>query len=89
MLIPDLNLSPTELAKIKRERSHWNKVAQMLYATKTKEDILAMLYCEFHTHNRPYVIRRIYSHYNAVRRRHELEELENYDPKEHIFKELS
>ena len=85
MLIPNLNMHPRDLIILKRERSHWNKVAQVLYEAKTETDVLNMLYVEKHTHNRDYVIRRIYSRYNALRRKRELEELKKYNAYDHIY----
>lgn len=82
MFIPEVRISREQLARLKRERSHWNAVAKILYAKKLEHEILEMLVVEMHTHNRPYVKRRIYSHFNAVRRKNELEELANYNVQE-------
>ena len=67
-----------ELNRRKREMSHWNAVAKKLYMSSDLEEILKILVTEVNGLNRPYIVRRVYAHYNSVRRKIELAHVAEY-----------
>lgn len=72
-LVQTIDLSDAEVNRRRRDMSHWNVVAKALYSTEDETEIIKMLIVEIKGNRRPYIIRRIYSHFNAVRRSKELD----------------
>ena len=73
-----VNMSTEEINRRKRDSSHWNAVAKALYSSDDLEEIKRMLVTEIHGLNRPYIVRRIYAHYNSARRKTELEHIASF-----------
>ena len=78
MNLQQIQIPIEELNRRKREMSHWNAVAKKLYSTLDLEEILKILITEIHGLSRPYIVRRIYAHYNNIRRKQDLEAIANY-----------
>lgn len=78
MDLKSIQIPSEELNRRKRDMSHWNAVAKFLYTCNDLEEILKILVVEAHGLNRPYIVRRIYAHYNSVRRRRELEQIAEF-----------
>lgn len=78
MLLEQIELPTSEFVKRRREMSHWNAVAKLLYSSQSENDVLLMLKVECQGNRRPYVIRRIYAHFNTIRRRRELAEVQSF-----------
>lgn len=74
-ILEGVTLPPAELARRKRDSSHWVKLANALYKCEDLDKLLVMLYVELHGLKRYYVIHRIYARFNAVRARSEKKEL--------------
>lgn len=77
-LIEKVNLSPEAINRKAREMSHWVQIARDLYDSKDETYVLTMLKVELETQRRMYIVNRIYAHYNALRRRRELDEINHY-----------
>lgn len=71
----EIHVSREELVRLTRQMSHWVNVAKELYGSTDETFILRMLRTELETKKRYYIVQRIYAHYNAVRRKRELEEI--------------
>lgn len=78
MNLEKVQMPVEELNRRKRLMSHWNAVAKTLYACSDLDEIERILYTEIHGLNRPYIIRRIYAHFNSVRRKAELIEIATF-----------
>ena len=74
-ILKGIKLEPSELARKKRDSSHWVKLAHDLYKCEDQQVLLTMLYVELNGLRRYYVIHRIYARFNAVRARAEKKEL--------------
>lgn len=74
-ILEGVTLPPAELARRKRDSSHWVKLANTLYKCEDLQELLVMLYVELHGLKRYYVFQRIYARFNAVRARQEKKEL--------------
>lgn len=78
MKLYDVKMTKEEVNRRKREMSHWNAVAKQLYSLTDQAEILKMLVVEIFGLNRLYIVRRIYSHYNNVRRKRELDHIAEF-----------
>lgn len=77
-LFEGIELSPAQFAQKRREMSHWVKLARDLYASKDTVFVRTMLYVEVMGDRRPYVVQRIFAHYNSLRRRAELDQINKW-----------
>lgn len=75
MITDDIEVSAAEFARRKRESSHWLKLSDALYKSKDEHELLTMLKVELEGLDRPYVLSRVYSHFNVVRRHREKDEI--------------
>ena len=75
MILDGISLEGLRVAQVKREMSNWLKIADLIYKTNDEQDLLIMMRLEIDSKNRPYVITRLHSRFNALRLKREKEEL--------------
>lgn len=78
MNLDDVVLTKEERARLTREMSHWNKLANVLYVCEDEKYLYKLLKTELLGPNRYYIVNRIYSRFNKVRRTRELKELKTW-----------
>jgi len=78
MLSDNIEMTKAEFVRRKREMSHWVKTADTLYKCRDETELLKMLKAELLGLNRYYIINRIHSRYNAIRKIREKEELRQW-----------
>lgn len=84
-LIEQIEITPSTKARAFREAlSHWNKLAKILYEEDNEQTVLVYLRAELEGKNRHYIVNRIYAHFNAIRRRRELKEIQEWSQKKQL-----
>jgi hypothetical protein len=64
----EIEVSPEELNRLKREVSNWMGLAKRIYKVTDKTELLKYMLAEKDYKNRYYIIMRIYGHFNSLRR---------------------
>lgn len=75
MFLDNVSLDGIRTAEVKREMSNWLKIADLIYKTTNEQDLLIMMRLEIDSKNRPYIITRLHSRFNALRLKREKGEL--------------